>query len=612
MHQPQMASGLHRALASVPRPLLATGITSLAAALTLPAAAEIEKELDSLVVSAWRMPAEASKTTSAVTVLDPRDLEERGIFDLRTALNEVPGVISTSTAGQSGAIGSLFIRGTTTAYSQVIVDGIRVSDATAPLGNFLSGARVDDLSRIEVLRGPQSAIHGGESVGGVLWLETARGEGDPSTRLWAEAGSFGTINGHASTQGSSGALSWFAGLGYDTTGNDVSLQRYEQERGALRVEWAQSDDLTLGVTYRGTDSRYDYQAFGANTDHLDAALGTVYAKARLSACWDARFTIGHYRETYDNENLSSFGASTFGTDMDRTSAAMDHAVKLGDRVTLLGGAFFEHTDFRNTIGTDLGRDRYGAYTGLEVTPIDSLVTSAVIRWEDYDAYGDEFTWRAGAAWTAPKIGTILRGGIGRAFRTPTFLDLFGTTFGAGNPNLKAEDSLGWDIGIEQPLGGSHFVSVTWFENSIEDRIRSIPTPPVNLPGETPARGLETALGGSWCEGAVRYRVAWTWLDESLQDQPDHTATASLDWRPAEKWLIGIGASYVDERSWGGLPMEDYLLARIYGSYQATEQLQLHARVENVFDSSYQLSRFNGSPPVEGAGLGFFSGATLEF
>ena len=609
-----MAIGLNRPLAAVPRSLLATGITTscLAAAVILPARAEIEEELDTIVVSAWRMPAEASKATSAVTVLDPKDLEERGIFDLRTALNEVPGVISTSTSGQTGAVGSLFIRGTTTAYSQVIVDGIRVSDATAPLGNFLAAARVDDLSRIEVLRGPQSAIHGGESVGGVVWLETARGEGDSSTRLWAETGSFGTLGGHVSTQGSSGSLSWFAGLGYDSTGNDAPLQRYEQERGALRVEWAQSEDLTLGVTYRGTDSRYDYPAFGANADHLDAALGTVYAKARLSECWDARFTIGHYRENYDNENLGSFGPSRFGTDMDRTSAAMDHSVRLSDRVTLLGGAFFEHTDFRNTIGTDLGRDRYGAYTGLEVSPLDSLVTSAVIRWEDYAAYGDEVTWRAGAAWKAPEIGTTFRGGIGRAFRTPTFLDLFGTAFGAGNPNLKAEDSLGWDFGIEQPIVGDHFISVTWFENSIEDRIRSFPTPPVNLPGDTPARGLETALGGSWCDGTIRYRAAWTWLDESLQDQPDHTATASLDWRPAEKWLIGIGASYVDVRSWGGQHLDDYLLARIYGSYQATGQLQLHARVENVFDSSYQLSRFNGSPPVEGAGLGFFSGVTLEF
>lgn len=597
-----------RTLPTVPRPLLAAGI---ALATATPTLAEIEAELDRLVVSALRLPTDAATATSAVTVLDPRELEARGIPDLRAALNEVPGVISTSTSGQTGAIGGLFIRGTTTAYSQLVVDGIRISDATAPMGNFLSGARIDDLSRIEVLRGPQAAIHGGESVGGVVWLETARGEGSPTLRVRAEAGSNDTYGGHVSTQGTHGALSWYAGLGHDSTANDADLQRYDLTRGALRAEWRQSDHLTLGVTFRSLDSRYDYPAFGVNTDHLDAALGTVYAQARIAPGWDARFTLGHYRESYDSDNLGAWGASNYGTDLDRTSLSTDHSIALGDRHTLLWGAFFDHTDYSNTIGTDLGRHRYGAYAGLAWKPVDALATDLVIRWEDYDAYGDEFTWRAGASWTA-KTATTLRGGIGRAFRTPTYLDLFGTAWSAGNPNLNAEKSLGWDLGVEQRITGDHTVSLTWFESSIDDRIRSFPTPPVNLPSDSPARGLETALSGSWSGGAVRYRLAWTWLDESLADQPDHTATASLDWAPAEKWLIGIGASYIDERSWGGLPLDDYLLVRLHGSYQVTEQVRLHARVENLFDSSYQLANFTGAPPVKGAGLGFYSGVTLEF
>ena len=609
MQQPLKAPGLFRSLLSVPRPLLASGITLVAA---LPAAAEIENELDGIVVSARRLPADAERTTSAVTVLDPRDLTDRGILDLKTALNEVPGVIATSTSGQTGGIGSLFIRGTTTAYSQVVVDGMRLSDTTAPLGNFLAGARVDDLGRIEVLRGPHSAIHGGESVGGVLWLETAYGEGDPSSRLTAEAGSFGSLATHASTRGRSGSLSWFAGLGYESTGNDTELERYDQSRGALRAEWRQSDSLTLGVTFRGTDSRYDYPAFGSNADHLDAALGTVYAVVKFAPGWDARFTAGHYRESYDNENFGAFGPSIYGTDLDRSSVATDHSIALSDPYTLLWGAFFEHTDFRNSIGTDLGRDRFGGYAGLEWMPADAITTSAVLRWDDYAAYGDEVTWRVGAAWETAERGPVLRGGIGRAFRTPTYLDLFGTAFGAGNPNLEAESSLGWDLGIEQGLGESHSVSLTWFENSIEDRIRSFPTPPVNLPGDSPARGLETALAGSWSDGAWSYRVAWTWLDESLADQPEHSATASLDWRPADKWRIGIGATYIDRRSWGGQPLDDYLVARVHASYQATASVRLHARVENLFDSSYQLANFTGSPPVEGAGLGFFTGVTLDF
>ena len=297
------------------------------------APAEIESELDTLVISAWRLPGKVSEATSAVTAINPRELEERGILDLRQALNEVPGVIATSTSGQTGAIGSVFIRGTTTSYSQLVVDGMRVSDSTVSLGNFFAGARLDDLGRIEVLRGPQAAIHGGESVGGVIWLETARGEGDPTTQLRMEGGSFDSLNGHLSHSGEKDGFSWFLGGGYDGTHNDATGQDFDQARAAMRLEWAQSESLTLGMTFRATDSRFQYESFGTNTDHTDAALATVYANVRFAPGWLARFTLGRYSESYDND--TAFG--NYGTDLERTVFSTDHSISMGDDHTLLTG-----------------------------------------------------------------------------------------------------------------------------------------------------------------------------------------------------------------------------------------------------------------------------------
>lgn len=568
------------------------------------APAEIEKELDALVVSAWRMPGKASETTSAVTVLDPRELEERGVLDLRQALNEVPGVIATSTSGQTGAIGSVFIRGTTTSYTQLLVDGMRVSDSTVSLGNFFSGARLDDLGRIEVLRGPQAAVHGGESVGGVIWLETARGEGDPVTSMRMEGGSFDSLNGHLSNSGEKGGFSWFLGAGYDGTHNDAVSQDFDQARAAMRLEWEQSENLTLGMTFRGTDSRFRYESFGMNTDHTDATLATVYANARLAPGWLTRFTLGHFTERYDND--TAFG--NYGSDIGRTVLSTDHSIAMGDHHTLLSGAFWEYTDFSNTIGTATDAQRYGVHAGWEWKPAESVSADAVLRWEDYAEYSDQVTWRVGSSWQALG-GTRLRVGVGKAFRTPTYLDLYGTAFGAGNPDLAAEESIGWDLGIEQRIGAAHRVSLTYFENSIEDRIQSFPTPPVNLSGDTPTRGLEFASEGD-LSACLGYRLSWTWLGASLQDQPDNTASASLAWRPTERLLLGCGASFVDERSYGGTPMDSYLLLRIHGSYRVSENLSIHARVENLADESYELSRFG--TPIKGAGLGLFAGLTATF
>ena len=175
-------------------------------------------------------------------------------------------------------------------------------------------------------------------------------------------------------------------------------------------------------------------------------------------------------------------------------------------------------------------------------------------------------------------------------------------------------SLGWDLGIEQTIGENHSVSLTWFENSIEDRIRSFPTPPVNLPGDTPARGLETAVSAV----LVRRDLALPGgldLARRIAGRPARPHRHRLARLAAGRQvvLLGIGATFVDTRSLGR-PAARRLPAgpAPRAATGSTEQLRLHARVENLFDSSYQLANFAGSPPIEGSGLGFFTGVTLEF
>lgn len=573
------------------------------------APAEIENELDTLVVSAWRTPEEISSTTSAVTLLDLGEMESIGILDIKDALNRIPGVIATSTGGQTGALGSVFIRGTTTPYSQLVVDGMRISDSTTPFGNFLSGARVNDFSRIEVIRGPQAAIHGGESVGGVIWMETARGSGDPMTYLRSEVGSFATLNTYGSNSGSKDGFSWHLGGGYEHTDNDAPNESYDLIRSSMRLEWAQSEDVTIGMTYRGQDSRYQYDYFGSNIDHVDSHLVTAYADAQLAPGWISKSVIGFYNEAYDNDT----DLGNYGSDLERVVLSTDQSVEISENHKLLFGGFIENTDFSNTLGTVSDEYRYGGHLGMLWTPTDRFTADAVVRWEDYVNYSDKVTWRIGGGWQALDK-TRLRGGIGKAFRTPTLMDLYGTTLGLGNPNLEAEDSLGWDLGVEQELSEDHRVSVTYFENSIKNQIETtfvlpLSPPPVNIPGSTLTRGVEFAANGAISE-SIDYQLSWTWLGDSLQDQPKNTATAAIHYRPSEELLFGMGATFVDTRAYDGAPLDDYLLFRIHTSYRLNDMVTLHARVENLTNQDYVLADFG--TPRQGAGLGFYTGVTAEF
>jgi len=560
-------------------------------------------ELDPLIVSALRVPREASTVTSSVTSLDPEQLETSGILQLRDALNAAPGVISTSTGGETGALGSVFIRGTTTNYSQIVIDGMRLSDSSTPLGNILSAARTTDIGKLEVLRGPQGAIYGGESIGGVLWMETPRGSGDPNGSATIEAGSFNSFSGRAKAAGEVGKINYYVSSSYEQTDNDAPNQHFDQSSAALRVEGQVDPVWTLGTTFRANDSYYEN--LGNSDDHLDASLTTLYATGKFSDVWTGRFLAGYHQEFYDSD--SSFG--NYGSDLRDASVSIDQEIKLSDNVRLLAGAYGHRSNYESTIGADEERDRFGVHSALEWDATDKLTTTAALRWEDYEAYGDEVTWRLGAIHEIVS-STSIRGGIGTSFRSPTYLDLFGSSFGVGNPNLEAESATGWDIGITHKILG-HQLEATWFENHIQDQIQSFPTPPVNLAGETRTQGAEFALRGAALEEAVSYRVAWTWLHESLKDQPRNAATASLDWKATEKSLIGIGATHLASHSWGGDPIDAYTVARFYGSYQLTEKVKLNARVENAFDADYELSNFYGDP-IKGAGAGVYAGVTIDW
>jgi outer membrane cobalamin receptor len=560
-------------------------------------------ELDPLIVSALRVPREAATVTSSVTSLDPEQLETSGILQLRDALNAAPGVISTSTGGETGALGSVFIRGTTTNYSQIVIDGMRLSDSSTPLGNILSAARTTDIGKLEILRGPQGAIYGGESIGGVLWMETPRGSGEPNGSATVEAGSFNSFSGRAKASGEVGKMNYYIGSSYEQTDNEAPNQHFDQSSVALRVEGQVDSVWTLGTTFRANDSYYEN--LGNSDDHLDASLTTLYTTGKFSDVWTGRFLAGYHQEFYDSD--SSFG--NYGSDLRDASVSTDQEIKLSDDVRLLAGAYGHRSNYESTIGADEERDRFGVHSALEWDATDKLTATAALRWDDYEAYGDELTWRLGAIQELVPL-TSIRGGIGTSFRSPTYLDLFGSSFGVGNPNLEAESATGWDIGITHKILG-HQLEATWFENHIQDQIQSFPTPPVNLVGQTRTQGAEFAVCGAGQDETISYRVAWTWLHESLKDQPRNAATASLDWKATEKSLIGIGATHLASHSWGGDPIDAYTVARFYGSYQVTEKVKLHARVENAFDADYELSNFYGDP-IKGTGAGVYASVTIDW
>jgi outer membrane cobalamin receptor len=420
-------------------------------------------------------------------------------------------------------------------------------------------------------------------------------------------------------------LSYHLSGGYEETDNDGPDQHFHQGSTALRLEGKVDSVWTVGTTFRAVDSFYQnaggYETPYGSDDHIDSSLATIYASGRISDRWTARFHAGYHQESYDSDYLDTWSNTpvNYGSDLEAFSLSTDHEITLAENLRLLAGAFLHQDSYQVTGGVDESGDRYGIHSVLEWDPVESLTTTAALRWEDYDSFGDEFTWRFGSVYRLEKSGTSFRAGAGKSFRAPSYTDLFyDSSWYDPNPSLVAQTSVGWDIGIEQKIGERHVLELTWFSNRIEDAIDSYSDPDgdytytaENIPGKTTTDGLELGLRGDWLENSLSYRLAWTYLHESLSDQPRNAATAALDWKPAEKVLVGVGATHLSSHSWGGDPLESYTLFRIYGSYQLTDKVKLHARVENLFDEGYELFSGYGST-IEGAGTGFYAGLTINW
>ena len=448
-HQPSPLRGSRR-----------SAIALLALLAHLPAhAEETQAQLEPLIVSALQVPQKASTVTSTVTVLDPAELQNRGILQLRDALNEAPGVISTSTSGQSGAPGVLFIRGTTTKYAQIVMDGMRLSDSNNQLNSILGSARTHNVGGIELLRGPQGAIYGGESIGGVLWLETPRGSGKPHASTTIEAGSFNSLATSSLFAGETGDCSYYLSGGYEETDNDAPRNHYRQWDSALRVEAKINPVWTLGTTFRSIDAtgqdldqQYYQQRYINGKSSMTSELGTLYAIGKISDRWTARFHAGYYQESFNQDNTCIdpwYGTypSSYFSDLRAGSISTDHEIKLADNLRLLAGAFYHQDSYQGTYNPDQAGTRYGFHGTLEWDIIEHFTATASLRWEDYDAFGDKTTWRLGSIYTLPSTGTTFRGGIGTSFRTPSYMQQFGSPgYGVqGNSGLMPESSLGWDV-----------------------------------------------------------------------------------------------------------------------------------------------------------------------
>ena len=585
--------------------------------------------LDPVVTAVTRSPADLRTLGSAVDFLSAEDLERRQLRGLSAALGMVAGAPRFS-SGAPGAATSVFLRGANSNQTLFLVDGLRLNDPNTDYAVFLGGSCVSACDSLEVAHGPQSTLHGGEAVGGVVSLRARRGTGGPTVRVSSEAGSFGTIQGALAAQGERGPGAWNFAVQGGHTDNARVNNAFDSTNATLRLDRRVGTRAKLGGTLR-----WFYGAYGSpgnrftndpdNEERESNLLATVFATVQLGPDWFAHAILGGQTRRFVAESPRA-GAATAITVVENRRGVLDaQAAYTGlAHHRLTAGLTAETNHTRNTGFGDIDRRQtLGAFfLQDEWSPTGDVHFSAGLRNDDFDTFGRASTGRLTAAWLPPPGVFKLRGSIGTAFRSPSFLDLFGrSAFYNGNPGLRPEKAQGWDAGIDWYHANRRgTLGITWFDTVYTDLIASTADfRSVKNIQRARTRGLEVSgkmdLARGW-----EARLSYTWLEAEnltsgtrLLRRPRHLGAVDIVGDLFTDWTVGGGVEFASGRrdihaqTFATIDAEDYSVARLHAAWRIHPRLLLRVRWENLLDEAYES--VHGYPAL---GRGIFGGAEWKF
>lgn len=581
------------------------------------------------VTTATRTPAEPQTIGSVVDVISANDLAREQITSLAQALGGVAGAPHFS-SGATGAVNSLFLRGSNSNQTLFLIDGLRSNDPNTDYNVLLGGACVGACDSLEVAHGPQSTLYGGEAVGGVISLRAQRGAGEPTATLSAEAGSFGTVQGALAAQGERGANAWSVSLEGGRTENERPNNYFNSTNTALRFDHKVNERASVGGTLRWFYGDYGdpgdrYTNDPDNYETESNLLATAFADVKFADAWTAHATLGGQDRRFV-AYTPRVGRVTGITVVRNRRAVLDTQTTYTgiERQRLTAGFTAEANTTRNTgFGNiDKRQGLFAVFAEDEFSPVDDVYLTGGLRDDDFDTFGRATTGRATAAWLVAQRSVKLHASNGTAFRSPSFLDLYGqSAFYHGNPNLHPEKARGWDAGADYYFAQKRGVlSATWFSTDFTDLIASTPdfSSEINIQ-KARTRGAELSAQGN-LPNAFTLRASFTYLEAQ-----NLTTNTRLLRRPRQAGSLnawhdfgggisaGAGVTFaahrrdVNAKTFANIDAEDYTVTRLYAAWQATPQLTLKVRFENLLDEKYE--EVNGYPAL---GFGAFGGVEWKF
>ncbi|NNC38191.1 MAG: TonB-dependent receptor [Acidimicrobiales bacterium] len=587
------------------------------------------------------------EATSPSTLITLDDLENRGSSTVADFLRTVPGA-SVNRSGPAGSLTQLRLRGAEANQTLVLIDGVEVSNPNTGEFDFAS-LRSEDVIKIEVLRGEQSALWGSDALGGVINIITSAGTLNAATlpeyQLSVEGGSFNTGEAQVSAR---------IPLGLDTNrafhesilsinGNLFSTDGYDISGSDGDKDGSESRGLNIGLNHvdlAGIEFSAKYSAqhavneFDSDTD-FNGRLNDIDAESETDikiALLTGRFELVGFDHTINLSHVST-DQVTSGTSFKNDTAGKRTTLnwvgsQTWDDHTLTLLAETEEESFSNFGGVGGGQNqeqsiRNNALAGDYRFDNDALTLSVSARQDFNDMFDDSLTWRAGVGYNLENLNGRVRGSVGTGVKNPTMTEIFGffPAFFVGNPDIQPEKSLGYNIGYEQSLFENDlFISVDYFRSDLENEILTdfsvFPSTVINLESESQREGVE--IEGRWnISEYLSGRASVTFLDTEENGvkelrRPEFQASGTLTW-DVDPFSLTLSADHTgsqidtDFATFSRVELDSFTLLGLNAVYHINDIISVSLRGENLLDENYQEVVGYASQ-----GRGFYAGLRADF
>lgn len=599
---------------------------AVAISICTPAIAQVsdaeENRLGPVIVEGSRLDQTATEIGSSVSIISAEDLERLDFDFAIDAVAAAPGV-TINQNGPHGGSASVRIRGASSDQTLVLIDGVPVNDPTGTGGGY-NFAYLDtaDISRIEVLKGPQSTLWGSDAIGGVVSIITKDPEEGLGGRLFAEYGSFNTLRGGASVEGANETGDFrLSASGLSTDG----ISKADEENGNTEDDGYESSTLSakggltlphqarLEANVLWSDAESEYDSFdgaaqgsvadGDEVTRTESLASNVSLKAPLFDGRLENLLVFGYADIA-RENLSD-GAQSYYAEGDRFLYRYQGTLNINDMNTLAFGAEREDTssgDAESTID--------GLFALYEFKPVKALTLTGGIRVDDHDTFGSETTARVAAAWN-PTDQVTVRSSWGQGFKAPSiFQSTYICTFcGLTEPNadLQPETSEAFDVGVEwRSEDGRAEAGVTYFDQETENMIDFSFTAGYDNIALVNSQGIEI-FGGYALTEWLNVSANYAYIDaedgdgNELTRLPEHSGDVSVSIDPDGPLSGAVLVRYNgDEANTDGTALDGWTRVDLTGRYALSESVELYGRVENLFDEDYQQIIGYGTPGLSGS------------